>query len=139
MKKYSLQPWVTKFQTNLIIILNMDNSFILKISLSVAMLGIIGLYVFTSISENTMEVAKIQDFLGERVSVEGTVEKYYTSKDGHVFFDIYDFSGSVSAVAFRNSNIEEAYKIKDGDQIKITGKVQEYKNELEIIISQIDV
>ena len=116
----------------------MDNSLILKISITIAIIGIIGLYIFTSVSVNLMEVSKIGDFMGERVTVEGTVDKYYTSKDGHVFFDIYDFSGSVDVVAFRNSNIENAYKIKDGDKIKITGKVAEYKNALEIIASKID-
>ena len=116
----------------------MDNSLILKVSITIAIIGIIGLYIFTSTTENLMEVSRIGDFMGERVTVEGTVDKYYTSKDGHVFFDIYDFSGSVDVVAFRNSNIEGAYTIKDGDKIKVTGKVQEYKNALEIIASTID-
>ena len=116
----------------------MNNALILKISITIAIIGIIGMYIFTSATENLVEVAQIGEFMGERVSIEGTVDKYYTSKDGHVFFDVYDFSGYVDVVAFRNSNIEEAYKIKDGDRVKVTGKVQEYKNELEIIASKID-
>ena len=116
----------------------MDNKLILKISLAIAMIGIIGLYVFTSTSQNFMEISQIPDYMGQRVSVEGTVDKYYTSKDGHVFFDLHDMSGIVKVVAFRNSNIEAAYNLQEGEKIILTGKVQEYKNDLEIIASKID-
>jgi len=117
----------------------MDNKLILKISITMSIIGIIGLYIFTSVSLNVVDVREISNFIGERVTVEGTVDKYYVSKDGHVFFDLHDFSGLVKVVAFRNSNIEQAYKIEDGKEITVTGKVQEYKNDLEIIASVIEI
>ena len=116
----------------------MDNKLILKISLSIAMIGIIGLYVFTSSSQNMVNVYETSDYLGQRVTVEGSVSKYYVSKDGHVFFDLHDSTGVIKVVAFRNSNIEESYNLKEGENIVLTGKVQEYKNNLEIIASRID-
>jgi len=116
----------------------MDNKLILKISLSIAMIGIIGLYIFTSTSQNIIEIREMPDFLGERVTVQGTVDKYYVSKDGHVFFDLHDSSGLTKVVVFQNSNIEAVYNLQDGEKITLTGKVQEYKNDLEIIGSKID-
>jgi len=116
----------------------MDNQNILKISLVIAFVGIIGLYFFTSLSENIIDIRDMPENIGERVTVKGTVDKYYTSKDGHVFFDLHDSSGIAKIVVFRNSNIEAAYNLQDGEKIIVTGKVQEYKNNLEIIVSKID-
>ncbi len=116
----------------------MNNQLILKISITIAIIGIISLYIFTTVFENKIAVFEITEFVGERVTVEGTVSDYHVSKDGHVFFEVHDSSGGVDVVAFRNSNIEQAYHLKEGQRIKLTGKVQEYKNELEIIASSID-
>jgi len=116
----------------------MDNQLILKISIVITVIGISGLYVFTSASENMIDIREMPDNVGQRVTVKGSVSKYYVSKDGHVFFDIYDSSGFAKVVVFQNSNIEAAYNLEDGEQVVITGKVQEYKNDLEIIASKID-
>ena len=111
---------------------------IIKISIALTIVGIIGLYIFTSTSQTYVEIYDLKDFIGQRVTVKGTVGGYYTSKDGHVFFDLQDQSGACKAVVFRSSNIEAAYNLKDGEKIIITGKVQEYKDSLEIIASKID-
>lgn len=116
----------------------MENQLILKISLVIALIGIIGLYFFTSTSQNMIDIREMPDNIGERVTVKGTVDKYYTSKDGHVFFDLHDSSGIAKVVVFRNSNIEAAYTLQDGEKITVTGKIQEYKSDLEIVVSKID-
>ncbi len=116
----------------------MDNKLLLKVSISVALIGIIGLYIFTSSAENSMNVADTGDYIGQRVTLDGVVGKPYASKDGHVFFDLSDSTGTIKAVAFRSSNIEAAYELKEGQQITLTGKVEEYKDALEIVASKID-
>ncbi|MBU3897037.1 MAG: OB-fold nucleic acid binding domain-containing protein [Nanoarchaeota archaeon] len=116
----------------------MDNKTIIKISLSVAMIGIIAMYIFTNISLNAISIAEASNFLGEKVTVKGDVSNYRLSKDGHAFFTINDFTGSMKVVAFRNSNIENAYNLKDDQKITLSGKVQEYKGAMEIIASKID-
>lgn len=117
----------------------MDNQFIIKISIVIAVVGVLGLYFFTSMPQKISDIREMPEYLGERITVRGNVEKYYVSKDGHVFFDIRDDSGIAKSVVFRNSNIEAAYTMKEGDKITVVGKVQEYKNDLEIIVSKIDV
>lgn len=102
------------------------------------MIGIIVLFVFMNLTQNTISIAEASNFLGQKVSVKGTVENYRVSKDGHAFFAVSDMSGSIKAVVFRNSNIEAVYNLKEGQKITLTGKVQEYKDELEIIGSKID-
>jgi exonuclease VII large subunit len=116
----------------------MDNKTIIKLSLSVAMVGIIAMYIFTSVSTNTISIAEASNFIGQKITLKGTIEDYRLSKDGHAFFKITDLSGTMPAVAFRNSNIENAYTLKDGQKIVISGKIQEYKESLEIIASKID-
>lgn len=116
----------------------MDNKMIIKVALSIAIFGIIGMYLFTNLTQNAISIAEATNFVGEKVTVKGTIDSYYTSKDGHVFFSLSDMSGSIKAVVFRNSNIESAYNLKDGQKIVLTGKVEEYKDSFEIIASKID-
>jgi len=115
----------------------MENKTIIKLSLSVAMIGIIAMYIFTNVSVNAISIAEASNFLGEKVTVKGDIANYRLSKDGHAFFEISDFTGSMKVVAFRNSNIESAYNLKDGQKIILSGKVQEYKGAIEIIASKI--
>ena len=44
----------------------MDNQLILKISIVIAVIGIAGLYVFTSTSENMIETREMPDNIGQR-------------------------------------------------------------------------
>lgn len=117
----------------------MENALIVKLAISVAVIGVIGMYFFTSMPQKISDIREMPEYLGEQITVRGTVENYYVSKDGHVFFDLRDSSGIAKMVAFRNSNIEAAYNIKDGEKITVVGKVQEYKSDLEIIVSKIDL
>jgi DNA/RNA endonuclease YhcR with UshA esterase domain len=110
---------------------------ILKISLVIAAVGVIALFFMTQYSKQ--DISKIEDLkIGQMYKVEGTVSSVYVSKDNHVFLKVSDNTGDVDVVAFKSANIDIAYDLVDGNQITVYGKVEEYKNKLEIIAKQIE-
>ena len=66
------------------------------------------------------------------------VTSVYVSKDNHVFLKVADNTGEISVIAFKNSNIDSAYDLENGDQISVSGRVDEYKGSLEIIAKEIN-
>jgi len=116
----------------------MNSKKLLKLSIIIAIIGIGLLFFLTRNLETSVQVRDLETYLGETVKVEGEIIKLFTSKDGHVFFTLRDESGEIQIVAFRNSNIQEAYNIQKGQEISVKGKVQEYKGKLEIIAKRIE-
>jgi len=109
---------------------------ILKISITIAILGIIALFFIIQINKETIVV--IEDLkIGQIERITGMVTSIYVSKNDHVFLEVADNTGKVTVVAFKNSNIDTAYELENGDQISVLGRVDEYKGELEIIAKEI--
>jgi DNA/RNA endonuclease YhcR with UshA esterase domain len=65
------------------------------------------------------------------------VTSVYISRDDHVFLNIADNTGEITVVAFKNSNIDEAYDLEVGEEVSVLGRIDEYKGELEIIAKEI--
>ena len=108
---------------------------IIKISITVAIIGIIALFFLVRYQEqNTVKISELKQGQIERIT--GLINSLYTSKDGHTFLKVTDSSGEISVVAFKSSNID-VYNLDVGDQISVLGRVEEYKNELEIIAKEI--
>jgi len=111
---------------------------IIKIAIVVAILGIAALFFIIRYNEqNTIQVTELKQGQIERIT--GMVNSVYISKDGHAFLKVADTSGEVSVIAFKNSNIDEAYNVGIGDQISVLGRVEEYKGQLEIIAKEIKI
>lgn len=109
---------------------------ILKISIAIAIIGIIALFFITQY--NTENTAKISDLkIGQIERITGMVTSVYNSKDANVFLKVADNTGEISVVVFKSSNIDEAYEMEIGDQVSVLGRVEEYKKELEIIAKEI--
>ena len=68
-----------------------------------------------------------QDFLLERIAVKGEVSncKYHTS--GHIYFTLKDKAGAMSAVMFAGNAKNMTFRMKDGDQVVVTGSVEVYE------------
>ena len=109
---------------------------IVKIALVIAVIGIVMLFFVTrGLSE---EVTKIEDLkIGQLSTIKGMVTDIYISRDGHAFLKIADNTGEIQIVAFKDSNIEEAYGLETGTEISVLGRVEEYKEKLEIIAKEI--
>ncbi len=109
---------------------------IVKIALIIAVAGIAMLFFVTkSFSE---EVVKIQDLkIGQISTIKGMVTDIYISRDGHAFLKVADNTAEISVVAFKSSNIEQAYSLEIGEEVSVLGRVEEYKQKLEIIAKEI--
>lgn len=109
---------------------------ILKISIAIAIIGIIALFFITQYSNET--TVKIKDLkIGQIERITGMVTSVYVSKDDHVFLKVSDNTEEISVIAFKSSNIDVAYELENGDQVSVLGKVDEYKGKLEIIAKEI--
>jgi len=109
---------------------------ILKISIIVAILGIISLFFISRIlTEETIEISELK--IGQIERISGMLTSVYVSRDDHVFLKLADNTGEITVVAFKNSNIDEAYDLEVGEEVSVLGRVDEYKGKLEIIAKEI--
>jgi len=109
---------------------------ILKISIVIAILGIIALFLITQY--NNENIVKVEDLkIGQIERITGMVTSAYVSKNDHVFLKVADNTGEITVVAFKNSNIDTAYELENGDQVSVLGRIDEYKGKLEIIAKEI--
>lgn len=68
-----------------------------------------------------------QDFMLRQVSIKGEVSncKYHTS--GHIYFTIKDGQAAMSAIMFAGSRGGLSFRMKEGDQVIVTGSVEIYE------------
>lgn len=109
---------------------------ILKISILVSVVGVISLFIISTIfTEEVTEVSELK--IGQMERINGMVTSVYVSRDSHVFLKVADNTGEITVVAFKNSNIDEAYDLEIGEEVSVLGRVDEYEGELEIIAKEI--
>ncbi|RLI97533.1 MAG: hypothetical protein DRO96_00505 [Candidatus Aenigmatarchaeota archaeon] len=108
----------------------------------VAVLGVFGLFLVTkTIGPENTEIHLIgEKQIGKRVCVYGNVETI-SSNSGHVFLTINDAEDRIKVVVFKNAaeKMPFIYTLKNGDIVKVIGKVQKYKGSLEIIGERVEV
>lgn len=91
---------------------------------------IIGYFGFASGTETYSENSK----LGELVFVEGTIlSKKMTGTGDHLILKISDLNINVF-IPNKNGAKEVYNAFETGDEVKIKGKVEEYKNAREIVV-----
>jgi len=115
---------------------------IMHISLVLVIIGIIGLFIILQFI-GPMEISTgmvTSNEIGENVAVGGVVESYF-EKDGHVFMDIDDGSGVIKVIMFENTakSYPIVYSITENDRVFVDGKVELYRNELELVANSINV
>ena len=109
---------------------------IVKISIITAVIGMIALYIISQLMVE--ETVKIRDLeIGQLERISGMITSFYVSRDDHVFMKVADDTGEITVVAFKSSNIDDAYYLEIGERISVLGRVDEYKGELEIIAKEI--
>ena len=113
-----------------------------KMSLVLAIIGIIGIVIVSLYTEpEKLEISKItEDKLGRIVQASGTITSFFT-KDGHVFIDLQDTSGTVQVIIFERTarNQKDAYNLKKSDNVTVIGKVLLYKSKIEIQADKIEI
>lgn len=110
---------------------------LMKISLSMALLGLFGLAAIAYYVEPPeVAINSISDtYLGKVVSVKGISSDVTFSKEDEkeaLFFTLSDSTGSIKVVHFSNNLI-----LEDGDITSVTGKVSFYQNKYEIVAESV--
>ena len=97
-------------------------------SLAISVIGILLLYLISKVSEpQLVEISELSDYAGKTVTVRGIVKEQYMTKYGSHVITIEDNNATAKVFA------EEKTDIDYGDKIQITGEIQKYNNEWEII------
>jgi len=99
-----------------------------------AVIGIVVLYL-VSVASQPEEIAlkDVKNKEGENVVVEGVVADKYQTKNGNTIMEIRDDNTNISV--FHEGCIDA----EPGDEIRVTGRVQKYKDEYEIVASEIEI
>ena len=110
-----------------------------RLSLLLSVAGIISLFFIVQAMEPAeAAISEISgDFLGRTVSVSGIIkDKPYWHEDGHLFFTLSDSEGNAIKTVFFEREAKKLPALKNisrGMNVTVTGKVNEYQNELEIV------
>lgn len=119
---------------------------LLKIALVTSLIGLIGLIMFTPSIE--VKEVKIKDIdrgmIDEEVSINCVVSDVKSSKSGSSYFlTISDGTGQMPLVIFESQAAQmqtNNLDIKDfkDKKVNVVGKITEYNNEMEIVLSSGD-
>ena len=119
---------------------------LLKIALVTSLIGLIGLIIFTPSIE--VKEVKIKDIdrgmIDEEVSINCVVSDIKSSKSGSSYFlTISDGTGQMPLVIFESQAAQmqtNNLDIKDfkDKKVNVVGKITEYNNEMEIVLSEGD-
>ena len=117
------------------LIQKMKETTLLKIALVCSLIGLIALYfISTRIDIKDYKPNILSGNIGDDVKLQGFVSKI--NDKGNVVFVNVNQQNSVDVVLFKsNGNL----KLKNGDNVEVIGKVQEYNGKNEIIAQRIRV
>ncbi|MEF8878806.1 MAG: hypothetical protein V5A64_00245 [Candidatus Thermoplasmatota archaeon] len=94
-----------------------------------AIIGITILYTISTLTQPTkIDLGEIQEHEGKRITTNGRVKEYYLTSYGNQIVTIKKEENTVKLF------LETPLNLDFGDQIEVTGEVQKYQNEMEIIV-----
>ncbi|MBI2075669.1 MAG: exodeoxyribonuclease VII large subunit [Candidatus Aenigmarchaeota archaeon] len=109
---------------------------LMKLSFIVSATGIIALFVFVQFIEpKQITAAELENNIGNVIVISGAITSYSESK-GSVFVDL-DNSTKIVMFSTEAERKPDVYRLKAGDNIFVTGKVQLYRGTAEIIAKSI--
>lgn len=97
-------------------------------------------YTVGKISEYIANMFK-QDFMLANISVKGEVSNCTYHSTGHIYFTIKDGNGVLKGVMFYGNRKNLKFRLKEGDQIVVTGSIESYKgsSQYQIIAREIEL
>lgn len=112
-------------------------NFLVAVSLSVSMVGLLMIYVTSkSIDPESFTISEIDDTLiGKLVSVKGFVVSKSEHDAGHIFLTISDGRKRLQVPIFSSvaEKLDSRFYLSRGQEISVTGNVDEYRGQLQII------
>ena len=113
----------------------MKETTLLKIALVCSLVGMIALYFISAkIEIKDYKPAKLNENVGDDVKLSGIIMKI-SDKGNVVFIDIKQ-EYPVNVVMFTDNN---NLNLKNGDNVEVIGKVQEYDGKNEIVAQKIRI
>ena len=113
----------------------MKETTLLKIALICSLVGLIVLYfISTKIEVKDYKPSSLNKNVGDDVSLKGIVTKI--NDRGNVVFVDLQSQNYVTVVLFTK---DENLKLKNGDDVEVIGKVQEYNGKNEIVAQKIRI
>ena len=121
----------------------MGEGCLLRISVVCSVAGLLALVYFSAAEHEASKIGGISpEDAGLLMKICGTIESKHVSKNGHIFMTIGDDTGSIRAVVFNNTAQRirglDCYGLKKGDTVCMTGRIDMYEGELEIIPKSIE-
>ncbi|MFH1455867.1 MAG: OB-fold nucleic acid binding domain-containing protein [archaeon] len=112
----------------------MNDKTLLKLAIICSIIGIFGLFV---LSETTgakiINISEINlSFIDKTIQVKGVITEVKLSQELTIL-EVEDETGKIKALAF------EHLQVSKGSKVNIEGTIQEYENEIEIIIEKLNV
>lgn len=111
----------------------MNENTLLKISLAISIIGIIGLY-FTAEYSSLPEFnsSEIRSHIGQEVMISGVVTNIYSGEkiDKFILKD-ERYGGIIPVILFKDERYNTTFSI--GQKLKVSGEIREYNNNVEII------
>lgn len=125
----------------------MNESELLRVCIIGSVLGIIALYILTSQPVyNNVKIGEVDNScIGNIVNITGNVVNLYEHRDGHLFFDLDDGTGSIKVVLWddvlRRLELDgvNISHIENGVKLQVLGTVEIYKGEFEVLPIRSDV
>lgn len=121
----------------------MDDEKIYKISLSISLAGLVILFFWSSVTEpERIGIGSLgREDVGSEVEITGSVGNIKQVKEGHIFFHVKDRKEKILVVLFKDDADEMSLtkeSLNEGEEVKITGEVKKYEDQLEIIPRRIE-
>lgn len=112
----------------------MKQKTVYKISVFLAVIGLTLMYASSLyIETEKSDIGDIEkSWTGRTVKIEGNITSYSRS-GGNAFMDVKDTSGSIFVVDFESDT-----DLEEGDRVEVTGNVELYEGELEVIAESIE-
>lgn len=99
-----------------------------------AVIGIAFLYLVSLVSQpEHVALNNVKNSEGKNVTVKGIVVEKYQTKNGNTIMNLRDDNITVSVF------VKKIVDAEPGDEIRVTGSVQKYRDEYEIVASEIEI
>ncbi|MFB6217327.1 MAG: exodeoxyribonuclease VII large subunit [Candidatus Aenigmatarchaeota archaeon] len=122
----------------------MDDRSLYRFSLILSVAGILFILVLVHFTgPEAVKVSSIDsDHVGQRIQTQGQIEGLHTTETGHLFFHVKDERDEIRVVVFREDLAEMGLNrklIQNGDVVSITGDVDTWNGQLEIVPTRIEI
>lgn len=83
----------------------------------------------------------VQDFMLKNIRIKGEVSNCTYHSTGHIYFTLKDSNGVLKGVMFAGNRKNLQFRLKEGDQIIVTGAIESYKfsSQYQIIARSIEL